>query len=129
MLDTAHIPTNNGDLVLNVQMILSIYEAVVCNKPALSKYITFGKLQTKEASIVRVTVGDKISNIIGSSKNDNRCIFVGGGIMQTQIADNSTIIDHKTNFTGLSESNNEFDKRGKMIYGIITFLLEVLIRK
>lgn len=97
------IPSKNGVLVLNVQTILSIYEAVLYNRPVISKYITFGNLLTKEATILRVSIDTKISDIIESSKNENHGIFVGGGIMQSKIVTSNDVIDYNTNFIALSE--------------------------
>jgi electron transport complex protein RnfC len=63
-LDTKKIPSEEGILVLNVQTVLSIYEAVFFNRKVNSKYITIANMDAKEASIAKVIPGTKISNYI-----------------------------------------------------------------
>ena len=101
--ETTEIPAEEGILVLNVQTILSIYEAVFCNEKVNSKYITIANMENKNASIVNVTLGNKISDYIKDPHDDEISIFAGGGLMQSKLASENDLIDHSTNFIALSE--------------------------
>lgn len=94
------IPAKNGILVLNVQTLLSIYDAVLLNKKASSKYITIGNLIKSEARIMKVTLGDKVSDIL-KEENPEELVFLGGGMMQSRHVGRDELIDINTNFIGI----------------------------
>ncbi len=95
------IPAKQGVLVLNIQTLLSIYDAVVLNKKASSKYITIGNLISAEAQIVKVTLGKKISDVLKEGYTKG-ALFTGGGMMQARQVVLDDVIDTTTNFIAIS---------------------------
>lgn len=97
------IPAQKGILVLNVQTIYSIYEAVYLNKKAVSKFITIANLLKKEAQTVKVELGNKVSEVVDSIYNGEGTVFVGGGLMQARQINEKELIEKSTNFIAVSQ--------------------------
>lgn len=97
------VPAEEGILVLNVQTIYAIYEAVCLNKKVESKFITFANLVKNEAQIIKVDLGSKISELIDKLYQGNEPIFVGGGLMQSRRAEDVDVIDKTTNFIAVGQ--------------------------
>lgn len=97
------IPAQKGILVLNVQTIYSIYEAVWLNKKATSKFVTVADLIKKEAQVVKVELGSKVSEAIDTVYNGQQAIFVGGGLMQARHVDEYELIEKSTNFIAVGQ--------------------------
>jgi Na+-translocating ferredoxin:NAD+ oxidoreductase subunit C len=96
------IPANEGILVLNVQTIYAIYQAVYMNKKADTKYITVSDIKNKVNKVARVKTGDKINEIINSVYPQSGLVFNGGGMMQSHMAEDGDIVDRSTNFIAVA---------------------------
>lgn len=96
------IPAGKGILVLNVQTVFSIYEAVCRGCQADTRFLTVADITTGEAVIARVSlhtnVNDTLIRIMGDRKE--KTVFFGGGIMMAGKAVSDDVIDAKTNFIG-----------------------------
>ena len=91
-------PAQYGVLVLNVQTVFSIYEAVCCNKKADTRFITAAELFTGTARVARVRLGERIDDIAEKTVGDKGITFVGGGIMQAHPALEGEVVERTTNF-------------------------------
>ena len=92
------IPSRLGILVINVQTLLAVYEAVTMDKKADSKYITVSDLKSGTAKTARVSLGARITDTAESIYPGGQPVFTGGGIMQSHMADESDLIEKSTNF-------------------------------
>lgn len=97
------IPAKLGILVLNVQTVLSIYEAVFLNKKADEKYITVANLKDNNAAVVKVKIGESIMKILESVYPGEYPVFTGGGIMNAHNVEEDDIVGKKTNFIAVSK--------------------------
>jgi ferredoxin len=97
------VPTDSnsaqyGVLVLNVQTVLAVYEAVYLDKKTDTRYITVADLFKGINKVVKVKVGDRVDKIVEKAVGSKGITFVGGGIMQSHPAQEDEVIDKKTNF-------------------------------
>jgi len=92
------IPSEKGVLVLNVQTVFALYKSVWLNKEIKEKFITISNLVKKEAHIVQVSIGDKVSEVVASIYDKEKPIFVGGGLMQVRSAGLDDLITETTNY-------------------------------
>lgn len=97
-LPLGHIPAKQGILVLNVQTLYAIYQAVYLNKAIDSRFITVADLKQKTAQIVKVRLGSKIKDVLEAVYPGSVNLFAGGGIMQAYSADEDAVIDKSVNF-------------------------------
>jgi electron transport complex protein RnfC len=97
-LHSGDIPSQKGILVLNVQTVLSIYDAVYFDKRADTRYLTVSNLFTGESRIARVRLGDKIRDISEKVFNASVNVFSGGGMMQARLARDDDVVDTGTNY-------------------------------
>lgn len=91
------IPAKLGILVLNVQTVLSVYEAVCQNKKADSKYITIADINAGTSVVAKVKTGSLVMEAINTVYPDRRTVFAGGGIMQARMAQDEDRIGNDTN--------------------------------
>lgn len=96
------IPSRLGILVINVQTLLAVHEAVSMDKKADSKYITVSDLKNGTAKTVRVSLGSRIADTIESIYPGSFPVFTGGGIMQSHIAEDDEPVGKNTNFITVS---------------------------
>jgi Na+-translocating ferredoxin:NAD+ oxidoreductase RnfC subunit len=96
------IPARLGILVINIQTLLAVYEAVSMDKKADSKYITVSDLKNGTAKAVRVTLGSRVADTIESVYPGSYPVFTGGGIMQSHIAEDDEPVGKNTNFITVS---------------------------
>ncbi len=96
------IPSGLGILVINVQTLLAVYEAVSMDKKADSKYVTVSDLKNATAKTVRVNLGSRIADTIESVYPGSYPVFTGGGIMQSHIAEDDELVGKNTNFITVS---------------------------
>jgi Na+-translocating ferredoxin:NAD+ oxidoreductase RnfC subunit len=103
------IPAVSGILVLNVQTVYSIYQAVILNKAVDTRFLTVANLKEKSAKVVKVKLGIKIQEVMEAVYPGIINIFVGGGIMQAHLAEEEDIVDNHVNFlaTGMFPSYKE----------------------
>lgn len=91
-------PAQYGVLVLNVQTVLSVYEAVCCGEKADTRYITVADMVTGKGQIARVKLGDRVVDIVEKTIQSRGMTFAGGGIMQAHMAAEGEVVDKRTNF-------------------------------
>jgi ferredoxin/Na+-translocating ferredoxin:NAD+ oxidoreductase RnfD subunit len=103
------IPAVNGILVLNVQTVYAIYQAVIQNKQAETRYLTVANLKAKTAKVVKVSLGMKIQEVMEAVYPGVINIFAGGGMMQAHLTEEEDVIDNKVNFlaTGMFPTYKE----------------------
>lgn len=122
------IPAKLGYLVLNVQTVYAIYKAVCNHSEKDMRYITVANIETGAARIVKVEIGQHISELIPTLKRDLGVgkdsrdsleglsqTYIGMGIMDADIATEESIISAKTGFIGFGipvEFNNEAKCKG-----------------
>jgi electron transport complex protein RnfC len=92
------IPAKLGILVLNVQTVLSVYEAVCLNKKADSKYITIADINKGTPVVAKVRTGSPVMEAINAVFPERNTVYTGGGIMQARIAQEDDRIEDTTNF-------------------------------
>lgn len=92
------IPAKLGILVLNVQTVISVYEAVCLNKKADSKYITIADITAGTSVVAKVRAGSLAMDAINAVYPDRNLIFTGGGLMQVKMAQDDDRIENSTNF-------------------------------
>lgn len=92
-----NIPSREGILVLNIQTMLAIYEAVYFNQKADSRYLTVANLKTGEGKIARASLGTNIYIAADKIYPGNTIIFKGGGIMQACVANEEDVVDNSIN--------------------------------
>jgi ferredoxin len=97
------VPAEEGILVLNVQTVLSIYEAVYNNKKADSRYLTAADVKTKKGQVVRVKLGTRVSDIVQRLYPNACYCFTGGGLMQSRSALDEDIVDKAVNFVAVGD--------------------------
>ncbi len=95
---TGFLPAKLGILVLNVQTVLSVYEAVCMNKMADSKYITIADITEGTCVVAKVRTGSLVMEAINAVYPGKNMVFSGGGLMQTRMAQEDDRIENSTNF-------------------------------
>jgi len=108
-LKKEQIPAIAGVLVLNVQTVYTIAQAIRLNKMADTRYLTVADLSNKTAKVVKVSLGMKLTDIMKKVYPRTMNIFVGGGIMQVYLAEEEAVVDNTVNFiaTGLAPTYKE----------------------
>lgn len=97
-LKTDELPAKSGILVLNVQTVYAIRQAVLRNQPADSRFLTVADMDKREAKVVRVRLGMKLQEIMDEVFPGTVNIYAGGGCMQVSLAEESAVVDHAVNF-------------------------------
>ncbi len=97
------IPAEQGILVLNVQTVYAIYEAVYYNKASDTKYLTVADVTAGTGYVTKVKLGEKIKEVVESIYPNSIQVFVGGGLMQSRIADEEDVIERNTNFIAIGD--------------------------
>ena len=73
------IPAREGFLVLNVQTVLAIYDAVRFGRKADSKFLTVADIARGEAKVAEVKLGTPIADVLSLAFPGNASAFAGGG--------------------------------------------------
>jgi ferredoxin len=97
------IPATKGILVLNVQTMYSIYEAVYHNKKADTRFLTVANLKECSAKVVKVRLGMKLNEIMEKIYPGAFTVFAGGGFMQSYLSEEDTVVDEKVNYIANAE--------------------------
>lgn len=97
-IPAASNPAQYGVLVLNVQTVYAVYQAVCCNKRIDTRYITVADLFAGTSRTVRAAMGSRISDIIEKTVGSKGLAFAGGGIMQAHSVSDGETIGKTTNF-------------------------------
>lgn len=96
---TSHeIPCEHGILVLNVQTVYSVYEAIYHRKNENTRLLTVADLKQRTAQVVKVKLGMKIRDIMDAVYPGTVNMFVGGGMMQAYLAEEDSVVDRTVNF-------------------------------
>lgn len=91
------IPAEEGILVLNVQTLYAIYEAVAKLKKADTRFLTVADLRRNDGVVVKVGLSMKIRDIIDKIYPNSVYAFSGGGVMQAKQAQDDDIVGQTTN--------------------------------
>lgn len=104
------IPANKGILVINIQTVHAIYEAIYLKRPADSRFITVADLTTGEAVIARVKLDTGILDLTSriSKASVNLPVFYGGGLLSGKKALAEDKITIGTNFIGYGKEAGIF---------------------
>ncbi len=102
-LSESDIPAEKGILVLNVQTVFSIYDAVSNNKKADTKLITVADLKAGTDYVVRVRLGTPVKTLLQKLPLSTANVFLGGGAMQCRNSKEDDVIDGNVNFIGISD--------------------------
>lgn len=97
-LPEGSLPTTEGILVLNVQTVLAVYEAVFLDTDAATRYMTVSDMKKGKSRIARVWLGDRIHEVLDRTYPGSNLAFAGGGIMQSHMAEDDEVIDRSTNY-------------------------------
>lgn len=97
------IPASEGVLVLNVQTVYSIFEAVCLDRKADTRFITVADLRSGSGQVVRVRLGMKIHEVLERIFPASGYVFSGGGLMQARVAPEDAVIDSSVNFIATGE--------------------------
>ncbi len=94
------IPAKEGFLILNVQTIYAIYEAVFLNHDANTKFLTIGDIPNGKAVVARVKIGTNMAELAKGALGEQKDVelFCGGGIMQGHEISEDDNIDPEVNF-------------------------------
>lgn len=95
------IPAEQGLLVLNVQTVLSVYEAVFLGRRAETKYVTLSDATRHTGTVARVRLGANVMKTAEAAFPAASFAFVGGGAMNARLAHDDTIVEPTTNFIGV----------------------------
>jgi Na+-translocating ferredoxin:NAD+ oxidoreductase RnfC subunit len=108
------IPAEKGILIMNVQTLYAIYEAVYLNRPEASRLVTVADLATGEAVIARVNLGTPVTELIDKilRKHSNQPVYAGGGILSARKAEPGEKLNVKTNFIAYGKAE-EYDRTAK----------------
>ncbi len=91
-------PAASGILVLNIQTVYAIYEAVFFGRKADTRYITAADLDKGTAKVVRVKLGAGVRETSQEVLPNAHIIYTGGGMMNARFSDDGAMIDEMTNF-------------------------------
>lgn len=97
------IPAKEGILVLNVQTLYAIYEAVCKNKKTDTRLITIADMKGKSGYVVKVRLGTNIQRVIDALVLKAGHAFLGGGAMQCRNAADDDVIDKTVNFMAIGD--------------------------
>lgn len=104
------VPASKGILVLNLQTVYIIYEAIYGKRQVTSRFITVADLTTGEAVVARVNLNSNVMEILNKimGKGANKLSFFGGGIMMGSKAMQDDILTMNTNFIAYVDQINYF---------------------
>lgn len=100
-LPTGAIPAEEGILVLNVQTVFSIYEAVCLGLPANRRFITVADAGRLEGRVARVRLDANALEIAEKVYRPSACVYTGGGMMQARIAGDEDTVGEAVNFVAV----------------------------
>lgn len=96
-LTKGQIPAELGILVINVQTVYAIWQAVCLNKRIDTRFLTVADLKSKTAQVVLVKLGSSMKEVMEAVYPGVVNVFAGGGIMQAYLAEEDARIDKNTN--------------------------------
>lgn len=98
-------PAQEGILVMNVQTLVALAEAMQGVYPLESKYITVADLRNGQSAISRVQVGMNVMQVMKEvlPEADSSFVYIGDGAMSAHRADKDSKIDSHTGFIAYGE--------------------------
>lgn len=97
------IPAAAGILVLNLQTVYAVFEAVMKNRRADTRLITVADLNAKTCRVVRIRYGMRIKEIMQAVYPNASQAYWGGGLMQARRASVEDIADQGVNFIAAAD--------------------------
>jgi Na+-translocating ferredoxin:NAD+ oxidoreductase RnfC subunit len=97
------IPASNGILILNIQTVIALYEAVFYDQKADTRFLTVADLEHRTGQVVRVNLGDSVYDTVQKLLPGSVNVYIGGGSMNARLADDSAVINDKTNFLAIGQ--------------------------
>jgi Na+-translocating ferredoxin:NAD+ oxidoreductase RnfC subunit len=95
------IPAKQGIIVLNVQTMAAIYEAVCLDRKADTRLITVAKMSDMSGTVARVRLGANMHDVAEKIYPGAVCVHSGGGMMNARMAADDAVIDETVNFIGV----------------------------
>jgi electron transport complex protein RnfC len=91
-------PAEAGILVLNIQTVIAVDEAVRLGRTASTRYLTAADLDRRTGTVVRAELGADVLETARRVYPDAVNIFTGGGAMGAALAGDGDPVTNKTNF-------------------------------
>lgn len=98
LIEKEQLPADRGILVLNVQTVYAIYQAVLQERKADTRLITVADMKAGTAWVVKVRLGMKLHDIKEQVYPGAFQIYAGGGAMQAYPAEEDAVLDRTVNF-------------------------------
>jgi electron transport complex protein RnfC len=92
------IPSMCGILVLNVQTVIAVAEAVLLDRDADTRYITAADFGKRTGAVARVRMGGNVLEAVKKVFPGAVNVYTGGGAMSARLSDDASVIGVKTNF-------------------------------
>jgi electron transport complex protein RnfC len=92
------IPSQCGLLVLNIQTVLAVRDAVYGGRAQETRYITASDLDRRTGTVVKVRLGNSVRETAGRVLPNAVNVYTGGGAMSARLSDDGAVIGEKTNF-------------------------------
>jgi len=102
-LGDGEIPATAGILVLNVQTVIAIYEAVCLDQRADTRFITLADLDKRSGSIAHVRLGAKIHDVADKILSGSINVYTGGGMMNASLSRDEAVVDKNVNFLAVGK--------------------------
>lgn len=99
-------PTDNGYMVLNIQTMLTVYNALRYGKKYDGKFITVTDVTKRHGVAVYVPFGTLVSEVAQKylgDLDDGLCLLVGSGVMKAHTAEQGEVTGKETSFIAYGE--------------------------
>lgn len=100
------VPAQEGILVLNVQTVYWIFEAVYRNKKIDTRFLTVADAVGKTGQVAKAKLGSRIRDIAEKAYPSKGLVFAGGGLMQARPVDDEDVVDRTVNFIAVGHFPN-----------------------
>jgi Na+-translocating ferredoxin:NAD+ oxidoreductase RnfD subunit/ferredoxin len=91
------LPAASGILVMNIQTVLAVWEAVSRNRKADSRYLTVADLASLKGTVVRAALGATVLETAQRVFPNAVNVYTGGGAMGARLSGDGDTITEKTN--------------------------------
>jgi electron transport complex protein RnfC len=91
-------PASEGILILNVQTMISLYEAVCFDRMAATRYLTLADLDSRSGKVLRVKLGSGVFETVNKVNPAAVAVCTGGGIMNARLTPDGAVIGDSVNF-------------------------------
>jgi len=100
---STEIPAEAGILVLNVQTVFAVYEAVYLDKKADTRFITLASLDERIGSVLHVRLGADVHDTAYKVCPGFAGVYAGGGMMNAAFSSDEAVVDEKVNFLAVGK--------------------------